>query len=304
MECKTAEICDSDKDSTSPHPVGYVPVWPPKSKKPPKGTEARTVYTKYDIEGTFVSKDVRWTHGPRVPILFTPLSRDVTFFDVSSHDIRNQLAENADEMPPYRKITRNGCFATSVRTGDAASRLLELTSLAGVPCDVSIPRWYSGNVRKIVGVPDRYSERQLLEQFYGVGVIYVRRQVKHIRNPDGTIGVHPQQAVVLYFRPNARPPERVRLGFVSFTLRPFTSTPTQCVRCQRYFHIARNCNSPLRCKLCGGPHNYRACTRPYNVRCCNCLGRHVASFSGCPTRRSASIAKANTLCDLEKQWWF
>ncbi|KAL1475155.1 hypothetical protein MTO96_037487 [Rhipicephalus appendiculatus] len=188
---------NSDKESTSPHPVGYVPDWPPKSKKPPRGTDSRTVYTKYDIQGTFVSSDVRKSHGPRVPILFTPLSRDITFRDVSSQDIRNELADSADEMPPYRKITRNGCLATSVRTGDAASRLLELTSLAGVLCRVTIPRWYSGNVRKIFGVPVRYSERQLLEHFYAIGVIHVRRQVKHVRAPDGS----PQRSSAARYRP-------------------------------------------------------------------------------------------------------
>lgn len=304
MERKTLEMNESDEESTTPLPRGYVPEWPPKSKKPPKGTEARTIYTKYDVEGTFVSSHVRRTHGPRVPILFTPLCRDFTFREVSSHEIRTQLADKADEMPPYRKITRTGCLAISVRTGDAASRLLELTSLAGVPCRVAIPRWYSGNVRKIVGVPARFSERQLLEHFYGIGVIYVRRQVKHIRDPDGSVGVHPHHAVVLYFRPNALPPDRAWLGLVSFLLRPFTAMPTQCVRCQRYFHIARNCNAPARCKLCAGPHNYRACTQPYKVRCCNCLGRHVASFPGCPTRLSAARSKATTLGEMEDQGWF
>ncbi|KAL3192510.1 hypothetical protein MRX96_058930 [Rhipicephalus microplus] len=132
MHRKTAGKRDNDGESTSPHAVGYVPDWPPKFKKPPRGTEARTVYTKYDVLGTFVSSDVQKPHGPRVPILFTPLNREVTFHDASSLDIWNQLADNADEVPPYRKITRNSCLAVSVRTGDAARRLLELKCLAAL----------------------------------------------------------------------------------------------------------------------------------------------------------------------------
>ncbi|KAK8774104.1 hypothetical protein V5799_011350 [Amblyomma americanum] len=239
--------------------------------------------------------------GPRIPLLFTPLSKELTFRHANSHEIRDQVVSNADEWPPYRKITRTGCFAISVRTGDAASRLLELTSLAGVPCKVSIPRWYSSNVRKIQGVPQRYSERQLLEHFYGIGVIYVRRQVNHRRDPDGTVRARPQQGVVLYFRPNVQLPSKVRLGLVSFDLLPFTATPTQCMNCQRYFHIARHCDSPTRCKICAGFHNFRVCTRRDKVRCCNCLGRHVASFAGCPTRLRATSSKWRNMQRLAQE---
>ncbi|KAH8030848.1 hypothetical protein HPB51_011892 [Rhipicephalus microplus] len=206
MHRKTAGIGDNDGESTSPHAVGYVPDWPPKCAKPPRGTETRSMYTKYDVQGTFVSSYVQKPHGPRVPTLLTPLNREVTFYDASSHDIRNQLADNAVEVPPYHKITRNGCLAVSVRTGDAASRLLELKCLAGVPCRVAIPRWYSGNVRKIFGVPVRYSECQLLKHFNGIGVIYVRHQVNHVHTTDGSLIVRPQLGIVLYFRPQCPTP--------------------------------------------------------------------------------------------------
>lgn len=272
----------------------------PAQTKPPY--TSFTVYSKFDLQGTFASADAKRVWGPRIPILFRPLSRDLTFLDVSSHEIRQQVVNTSDEWPPYRKITRNGCLAISVRTGDAASRLLELTSLAGVPCEVSIPRWYSANVGKIVGVPTRYSERQLLEHFYGIGVIYVRRQLAHLWDPeDGKFKARPQNSVVLYFRPNVIVPEEVRLGFVSFKLNPFTATPTQCINCQRYFHIARDCDSPTRCKLCAGFHNFRVCTHRDRPRCCNCLGRHVASFAGCPTRIKAQHRKVGNLMKLANE---
>lgn len=81
----------------------------------------------------------------------------------------------------------------------------------------------------------------------------------------------------------------------------------QCVKCQRYNHVAPNCNMPYRCVKCGDSHEVGKCTIPkkevnhevfavempdgtkttrigVQLKCANCSGDHAASYSKCPAR--------------------
>lgn len=81
----------------------------------------------------------------------------------------------------------------------------------------------------------------------------------------------------------------------------------QCKNCQRYSHIASNCNMPYRCVKCGLSHQVGLCTIPKKeenigvyaielpdgtkttrtglpLNCANCGDEHASSFSKCPAR--------------------
>lgn len=91
--------------------------------------------------------------------------------------------------------------------------------------------------------------------------------------------------------------------------------PTQCFQCQRFGHVAINCNMPSRCVKCAGPHESGECTIPgkdtntqpiskmdgrtgavivqigQTVRCANCdADGHTAGSRDCP-RKMAIIRK-------------
>jgi PAX-interacting protein 1 len=79
----------------------------------------------------------------------------------------------------------------------------------------------------------------------------------------------------------------------------------QCKNCQRYNHLAINCNMPHRCIKCTGQHEPGQCPNPGKgseelttidengitkvvkvapAKCCNCGKDHPANFSGCEYR--------------------
>lgn len=60
--------------------------------------------------------------------------------------------------------------------------------------------------------------------------------------------------------------------------------PTQCHRCQNFYHSQYSCRHDPRCVKCAGPHMTRDCTKSTDEppKCCNCGGEHPASFRGCP----------------------
>lgn len=67
----------------------------------------------------------------------------------------------------------------------------------------------------------------------------------------------------------------------------------QCKRCQRFDHVAANCNMSYRCVRCTDEHGPSECplregTPEENadkVRCVNCEENHTANYRGCPKLR-------------------
>nr|XP_042908329.1 uncharacterized protein LOC122271377 [Parasteatoda tepidariorum] len=64
--------------------------------------------------------------------------------------------------------------------------------------------------------------------------------------------------------------------------------PSQCHRCQDFFHGQRLCNHPHRCVKCAGNHATNECTKTNDEppKCCNCGGDHPANYSKCPKYES------------------
>lgn len=73
------------------------------------------------------------------------------------------------------------------------------------------------------------------------------------------------------------------LGF-SVTVEPLKRSeyPTQCFKCQGFFHAARWCRSVPRCVKCGENHLSVACVNPNKRECANCGGKHTANYKQCP----------------------
>lgn len=76
-------------------------------------------------------------------------------------------------------------------------------------------------------------------------------------------------------------PKKLKIGYVSYSVRPFVAPPMRCYRCQRLGHLAEGCNSPRRCLLCAGPHEHSVCTSVEKL-CANCGGSHQANSLECP----------------------
>jgi len=75
-------------------------------------------------------------------------------------------------------------------------------------------------------------------------------------------------------------PNRIKIGYIAYSVRPYSFPPLQCYRCQRYGHSADGCTSKRRCLVCAGEHHYRECTSK-QPKCANCGGPHKANFPEC-----------------------
>ncbi len=89
-------------------------------------------------------------------------------------------------------------------------------------------------------------------------------------------------------------PSKVMLGFLSFNVREYIPKPTGCHNCQRFVHIAKNCQGRRRCPRCGGDHEYGQCNHEQPKRC-NCGGNHTVAYGGCEEmKRQVEIQQVRT----------
>ncbi|GFX50481.1 nucleic-acid-binding protein from transposon X-element [Trichonephila clavipes] len=61
--------------------------------------------------------------------------------------------------------------------------------------------------------------------------------------------------------------------------------PSQCYRCQEFYHHSRLCNRAPKCLKCSGRHLTAECKKSAKspAKCANCGGPHPVNFSGCPS---------------------
>ena len=94
-------------------------------------------------------------------------------------------------------------------------------------------------------------------------------------------------------------PERVKVGFLCYPVRPYVPPPLRCYKCQRYGHIAAVCRGKQRCLKCGGEHKIQECGENTQDKCCNCGGEHRATYGGCEFRKKAiEVQKVKTTNNL------
>lgn len=95
-------------------------------------------------------------------------------------------------------------------------------------------------------------------------------------------------SVLLFFDEKVLP-TRIRVGYMSFQVRPYIPPPLRCFNCQKFGHVAAICRGKRRCGKCGGEdHEYGQCKEGTSVKCCNCGGSHSAAYKGCQAHKKAS----------------
>ena len=135
----------------------------------------------------------------------------------------------------------------------------------------------------VTGVSTDLSCEDILRNVSGANVVkcrrlmYTREQVKK------------ESLSILLFFDEKVLPIRIRVGYMSFQVRPYIPPPLQCFQCQKFGHVAAICRGKKRCGKCGGEdHEYGQCQEGVSVKCCNCGGSHSAAYKGCQAHNRAA----------------
>lgn len=181
----------------------------------------------------------------------------------------------------FVKTLRDGNLLIICRDTVQQHGLMKCKSLLGK--EVKPQVWEErGKVMCVIsGVSTEITEEEIRVNVRGVRVMRVKRL------PFTRDGVKGPSLSVLLTLEEDKIPEKIRIGYVSYIVRPYIPPPMRCFKCQRFGHIAAACKSKLRCAKCGGEHEYGKCERGVKIKCCNCGGEHSAAYKGCDAHKKA-----------------
>lgn len=261
-------------------------------------------YSKYAVdEETPEGKDSRFDiKDGTVPLVISSLDPGLTLRQLDSRRISRTLMQVAGEKLERMFFTNRGGVTVYVTSSQAFTRLKALTSITGVSVKVELPRWFHRNACKIGPVPQKFTDKRLLELLAPSGVIHVRRQVMHSRRRDGSIQIDPMDMVVLHFGPEHQVPRQVKMGMRLYDVYAFLPPPLLCSRCQEFDHVAKTCPNGVRCKHCAGPHPHQVCTKLMETpRCANCDGDHTTTFAGCKAKMKEVKRKRDEAIEAKRK---
>lgn len=194
-----------------------------------------------------------------------------------SRELKKKLGEV--EMA---KVLRDESLLITCKTEEQKNKALRIESI----CKKTISEVKILGERRvtrgvITGIPVDEDLEKLKRSIYGGEVSRVKRLLKTIngKRVDSLSVLLEFQELVL--------PDRVKIGCMSFPVRPYIPPPLRCYRCQRYGHIAAVCRGKQRCPKCGGEHRVEDCRDNVQGKCCNCGGQHRVTYGGCEARKRA-----------------
>lgn len=181
------------------------------------------------------------------------------------------------------KPLRDGSLLITCKDLQQRECVTKLTSLGGkkVTC---LPWERKRAVQGVItGVPTDMSTDEIMSNVTGANVVKARRL------PYTKDGVKRDSlSVLMYFNEHALP-YRVKVGYLSYTVRPYIPPPLRCYKCQKFGHVAAVCRGRQRCGKCGGEdHEYGKCSENTKAKCCNCGGEHSAAYKGCEAHKRAA----------------
>ena len=171
-------------------------------------------------------------------------------------------------------ISRNNLLIVIAKNDDETVKLSQIKNLDGVAANAHVaakPKYC------IIGVPANVDDDSIK---LSTGCGNATRIFKNIGGSKVASSV-----VILSFQGNI--PDKVKIGYLSFKVKPYIREPTRCYKCNAYGHIALNCTNKAKCPRCLGEHSLKECpNKEAEMRCASCNSTsHHTGQAVCPQRK-------------------
>ena len=171
-------------------------------------------------------------------------------------------------------FSRNNLLIVIAKNDDETVKLSQIKNLDGVAANAHVaakPKYC------IIGVPANVDDDSIK---LSTGCGNATRIFKNIGGSKVASSV-----VILSFQGNI--PGKVKIGYLSFKVKPYVREPTRCYKCNAYGHIAMNCLNEAKCPRCLGEHSLKECpNKEAEMRCTSCISTsHHTGQAVCPQRK-------------------
>ncbi|XP_035994688.1 uncharacterized protein LOC118563661 [Fundulus heteroclitus] len=195
-----------------------------------------------------------------------------------SREIKKKLGE-----VEFVKILRDGNMLIKCKSEEQKNKSMQIDNICKKVVSEKIIVGENRVSRGVItGIPLEEDLEKLKRNIYGGEVRRLKRLLKTV---DGE--KIESFSILLEFQGDVLP-DKVKIGFLSFSVRPYIPPPLRCYKCQRYGHIGSVCKGKQRCAKCGGDHRYDECGADVQLKCCNCGGQHNVAYGGCEARKKAA----------------
>ena len=131
------------------------------------------------------------------------------------------------------------------------------------------------------------SDPEIYQELAGQGV----KQVQRLKITKNSKKVDTNTFFLTFVMPT--PPKKIRVGYLSVSVEPFTPSPMRCFNCQEFGHSSKGCKKSAVCRNCGQARHDGNCSGP--ITCTNCQGNHSPSSKQCPRwKEENDIQKVKT----------
>ena len=197
-----------------------------------------------------------------------------TFEDWNPTHLTKALHTDFGEVRSAKK-TASGGLIVVCKDEEQQKKAITVSRLNGKPikCTIVFDRKLIRGV--ISGIPLSESISDVVEGIRNVKV----KEAKRLKTKRE--GVLTDSLSILLTFDEAKLPDKVFIGYMSFGVRVYVPPPLRCFKCQKYGHIAAVCKGKLRCSKCSGEHEYGKCEENAKLKCSNCGGEHSSAYRGC-----------------------
>ena len=240
---------------------------------PEIGTEFKTVERSAKRQRT---SPTIWTpNNTTTPVVVESRMNTIEF----SNFLRENLGESLKEIRPLRSGTGYLVFA---KTNRVKNELLK--GLPGMKVREPETR-YNEHQFVILGVNRAIDTKAIEDELKKKNVSFS----KVIRITSRT--TNQPTPLVRVFTKDKETYERalsdgITLGFQKFKCEKPREKPIevqQCFKCNKFNHIAKECNNETACSKCRGKHDRKEC-QANTKKCSNCGECHPSTYKGCKTR--------------------
>ena len=226
-------------------------------------------------------------HIIRCPIELNEFMQDSFFENLSITDVRTNY---------YR-----GVIAIELDNENDAQQILNLTTLNNRTVSCKRPQGNTKNVGVVGPIPCPML-REDMERKAAKYKEWIERDGKSVKTlgwikkkvwETGVRGHKEEISQFIRIEFNHPIPDYIFLGSQRYGVEPYVEDVTQCYKCQKTGHIAKNCKSITVCSFCSkkGHRKSDNVCRTRSPRCANCEGPHPSTYRGCIAFKREKLAK-------------